>query len=84
MKNEVEMHRIEAIQIRRVNGSSKSNSFRPRYLFLEISWLMKYDTPDIKSMRKRMAKIQTIRIAWTFSLGTARQMKEMSATPVTP
>ena len=26
------MHRIDAIQIRRVSGSSKSNSFRPVYL----------------------------------------------------
>src|SRR5262245_587555 len=41
IKNEVEIHRIEAIQISRVNGCSKSNSFRPRYLFSEMAWLMK-------------------------------------------
>src|SRR4051812_39615436 len=36
MPNDVLMHRIEAIQIRRVNGSSKLNSFSPRYLASEI------------------------------------------------
>src|SRR5262245_30521592 len=46
MPNDVVMHRIEAIQIKRVNGCSKSNSFRPAYFFSEILWLMKYDTPD--------------------------------------
>src|SRR5687768_15721432 len=39
--NEVEMHRIDAIQISRVRGSSKSNSFRPRYLLSEMPWLTK-------------------------------------------
>ena len=37
------MHRIDAIQIKRVNGSSKSNSFRPLYFASEIAWLMKYE-----------------------------------------
>src|SRR4051812_2462381 len=63
MRNEVEMHRIDAIQIRRVSGSSKLNSLRPLYLFSEIAWLMKYEAPDMKSIRKRMAKIQTISLA---------------------
>src|SRR5690242_2328433 len=63
MKNEVLMQRMEAIQIRRVNGASKLNSFRPAYCFSEIAWLMKYDTPDIKSIKNRMAKIQTISLA---------------------
>src|SRR5436190_15871610 len=84
MRNEVEMHRLAAIQVRRVSGSSKSNSFSPLYFVSEIAWLTKYDTPDMKSIRKRIAKIQTISLAWIFSVGTARQMKEMSATPVTP
>src|SRR6059058_1029063 len=44
IKYEVEMHRIDAIQIRRVSGSSKLNSFSPLYCFSEIAWLMKYDT----------------------------------------
>ena len=57
------MHRIDAIQMRRVSGCSKSNSFMPLYCFSEIAWLMKYDTPDMKSIRKRMAKIQTISLA---------------------
>src|SRR5262245_30084852 len=35
MKYEVEMHRIEAIQMRRVRGCSKSNSLRPRYFASE-------------------------------------------------
>src|SRR5690348_9071060 len=39
MPNEVEMHRMDAIQIRRVKGCSKSNSVRPLYFFSEIHWL---------------------------------------------
>src|SRR5271163_4975632 len=35
MKNDVVMHRIEAIQINRVRGCSKSNSFSPLYFFSE-------------------------------------------------
>src|SRR6185369_15477618 len=54
MKNEVLMHRIDAIQMSRVSGSSKSNSRRPRYFFSEKYWLMKYDAPDMKSIRNRM------------------------------
>src|SRR5215831_16369390 len=33
MKNDVEMHKIDAIQISRVSGSSKLNSVRPAYCF---------------------------------------------------
>src|SRR6516164_6839420 len=33
IRNEVEMHRIDAIQIRRVSGSSKLNSRIPLYFF---------------------------------------------------
>ncbi len=63
MPYEVVMHRIEAIQISRVSGSSKSNSFKPLYFFSEIFWLMKYEAPDMKSIRNRMAKIQTMSLA---------------------
>src|SRR5436190_6003210 len=80
MPNDVEMHKIEAIQIRRVSGSSKLNSLSPLYCFSEIAWLTKYDTPDMKSIRKRMAKIQTISLAWTSILVTARVMKAIRAT----
>src|SRR5262245_8608399 len=41
MPNEVEMHRMEAIQMRRVSGCSKSNSDRPAYCLSEMAWLMK-------------------------------------------
>src|SRR5262245_57294965 len=41
MPKDVEMHKIEAIQIKRVNGCSKSNSFNPRYLLSEMAWLTK-------------------------------------------
>src|SRR5947208_782242 len=41
MKYDVEMHRIDAIQIRRVSGASKSNSVSPLYFASEIPWLMK-------------------------------------------
>src|SRR5438046_1697672 len=41
MPNDVVMHRIEAIQIRRVSGCSKSNSFRPRYFASDHAWLRK-------------------------------------------
>src|SRR5437763_16926188 len=64
IRNDVEMHRMEAIQIRRVSGCSKSKSVLPAYCFSEIAWLTKYDTPDMKSIRKRMAKIQTMSLAW--------------------
>src|SRR5579872_460181 len=63
MPNDVVMHRIDAIQISRVSGSSKSNSFNPLYFFSEIFWLMKYEAPDMKSIRNRIAKIQTISFA---------------------
>src|SRR5215471_4150035 len=43
MKYDVLMHRIEAIQMSRVRGCSKSNSLRPAYFFSEIPWLTKYD-----------------------------------------
>ncbi len=82
--NEVTMHRIDAIQISRVSGSSKSNSFKPLYFFSEMAWLMKYEAPDMKSIKNRMAKIQTINLAWISTLGTARVMNEIRATPVTP
>src|SRR5262245_11333983 len=86
MKYDVEMHKADAIQISRVNGCSKSNSFFPLYIASEIAWLTKYDTPDMKSIRKRMAKIQTISLAcrsgWV--RGIASTMKAIRATPVTP
>ena len=47
----------------RVSGASKLNSFKPRYFASEMPWLTKYDTPDMKSIRKRIAKIQTISLA---------------------
>src|SRR6185295_485627 len=37
MPNEVEIQRIEAIQIRRVSGSSKLNSLRPLYFASEMA-----------------------------------------------
>ena len=79
------MHRMDAIQMSRVSGCSKSNSVSPLYCLSEIAWLTKYDTPDMKSIRKRIAKIQTISLAWMFDAGaTARVMKVIRATPVTP
>src|SRR4051812_36778954 len=57
MKKDVEMHRMAAIQMRRVRGASKLNSLSPLYFASEIAWLMKYDTPDMQSIRNRMAKI---------------------------
>src|SRR6185312_3317223 len=86
MKYEVVMQRIEAIQISRVSGCSKSNSLRPAYFFSEIPWLMKYETPDMKSIRNRMAKIQTMSLAWRSACvcGIASVMNEIRATPVTP
>src|SRR5262245_39212348 len=41
MPNEVEMQRIDAIQMRRVSGSSKLNSLSPLYFASEIAWLTK-------------------------------------------
>src|SRR5262249_17852860 len=86
MKNDVLMHKIDAIEMRRVRGASKLNSFSPLYCLSEIAWLTKYDTPDMKSIRKRMAKIQTISLAWRSACdwGMARVMNAISATPVTP
>src|SRR5262245_23982358 len=85
MKNDVLMQRIDAIQIRRVSGCSKSNSFRPAYFFSEMLWLRKYDTPDMKSIRKRIAKIQTISLTCNSTwVGSDSVMKAIRATPVTP
>src|SRR6185295_11787348 len=67
MPNDVVMQRIAAIQIRRVSGCSKSKNFIPAYLAFEMAWLMKYERPDMKSIRKRIAKIQTISLAWSSS-----------------
>ncbi|OQA55864.1 MAG: hypothetical protein BWY42_01300 [Candidatus Omnitrophica bacterium ADurb.Bin277] len=61
--NEVEMQRAEAILISRVSGSSKLNSFNPLYFRSEMNWLTKYEAADMKSIKKRMAKIQTISLA---------------------
>src|SRR5262245_19616418 len=41
MPYDVRMHRIEAIQIRRVSGCSKSKCLRPAYCRSEMNWLMK-------------------------------------------
>ena len=40
--------------------------------FSEIAWLMKYDTPDMKSIRNRMAKIQTISLACRSTCSSGR------------
>src|SRR5262249_55132248 len=64
MPKEVVMHRIDAIQISRVRGWSKSNSRRPLYFFSDVAGLKKYEQPDMKSIRKRIAKIQTMSLAW--------------------
>src|SRR5579883_1029526 len=48
MKNEVEMQRMAAIQMRRVSGCSKSKVFNPAYFAFEIASLMKYEQPDMK------------------------------------
>src|SRR5207248_5102675 len=64
MKKDVLMQRTDAIQMSRVRGCSKLNSLSPRYCRSEIAWLTKYDTPDMKSIRKRIAKIQTMSLAW--------------------
>src|SRR5262245_25508178 len=63
MPNEVVMHRSDAIQIKRVSGASKLNSVLLPYAASDHAWLMKYDTPDMKSMRNRIAKIQTMSFA---------------------
>src|SRR6188768_3039185 len=49
MPYDVVMQSIEAIQISRVSGCSKSNSFFPLYCASDHAWLMKYEAPDIKS-----------------------------------
>lgn len=57
------MQRGEAIQTSRVSGSSELNSFNPPYFLSEMNWLIKYDKPDMKSIRNRMAKSHTISLA---------------------
>src|SRR5215472_6893 len=91
MRNDVEMHRQAAITIKRVSGCSKLNSFSPAYCRSEIAWLTKYEQPDMKSIRKRIAKIQTMSLDWISRYSapavarlTARVMKAIKATPVTP
>src|SRR5262245_14473306 len=84
MRNEVLMQRMDAIQMRRVRGCSKLNSRRPLYCRSEIAWLMKYEQPDMKSIKKRMAKIQTMSLAWMLGSRTASVINAIKATPVTP
>ena len=49
-----------------------------------MAWLMKKAHPERKSIRKRMPNIHTINLACTLGSDTARVMKAIRATPVTP
>jgi hypothetical protein len=46
--------------------------------------LTRYETPLATIIRTRIVKIQTKSWTWTVGSFTARRMKEIRATPVTP
>src|SRR5215469_15237129 len=75
---------MEVIHTRLVRGCSKfifaAWAYRPR----ATTSLMKYDAPLATIIMTRITKIHTRSWTWITSLGTARRMKEMRATPVTP
>src|SRR6266849_414957 len=67
-----------------VRGASKFIlSALPKRPFA-IASLMKYERPLATIIMMRITKIQTSSCTWTRSPRTARRMKEISATPVTP
>jgi len=75
---------IEVSQTSWVNGCSKfifeALAWRP----VVRAWFKRYDPPEATTIMTRMAKIQTRSWTWIRGSATARRMKEMSATPVTP
>ncbi len=77
------MQSTAAIQINRMSGSSKSNSFFPSYLDRD-ALVGEIGQAGHEIHQKRMAKIQTMSLAWISTSATARVMNEISATPVTP
>ncbi len=73
----------EVVHTRLVSGASKSILSLPRFRARATAPFTLKATIDVMIIRTRMAKIQTRK--WGFQSGiTARAMKEMSATPVTP
>src|ERR1051325_1424580 len=76
--------RIEVSHTRNVSGASKFILSALAYRALAMASLTRYDTPDATTIMMRIAKIQTRSWTWTVGSLTARTMKEISATPVTP
>src|SRR5689334_22943327 len=75
---------IEVSHTSVVSGSSKFiTDALPHFPFAHASF-RKYDPTDAMTIMMRIAKIQTSSDTWFDALGTARRMKLMSATPVTP
>ena len=86
MPNDVEMHRIDAIQISRVSGCSKSNSFRPLYLLLGDRLVdeVRHARHEVHQEPHREDPDDQLGLQVGLLLGTASVMNEIRATPVTP
>src|SRR2546421_12643803 len=67
-----------------VSGASKLNLSAFLYFAAANAPLIQYDTAAVMIIITRMAKIHTSSCDCTSGLTTARRMKVMSATPVTP
>ena len=77
------IERIEVVQTRLVSGASKSILSLPWFWERAIAPFTLKATIEVMIMRMRITKIHTSR--WALCSGaTARAMKLMSATPVTP
>src|SRR5512139_51228 len=74
----------EVSQTRVVSGASKFIASASPYLAFAISSFSQYEPTDAMTIMMRIAKIQTRSCTCTTGLATARRMKLMSATPVTP
>src|SRR2546423_12482574 len=75
---------MEVSQTSIVRGGSKFILSALANLALAIASLMKYESAEATTMITRIAKIQTMSWTCTSALVTARRMKDISATTVTP
>src|SRR5258707_612481 len=76
--------RIEVIQTSDVRGCSKLKLSEFLYLAAAMALLIQYEKAEVMIISTRMTKIQTRSCVWTVVFCTARRMKVIRATPVTP
>ena len=86
MTNDVVMHRMDAIQMRRVSGCSKSNSFMPLYLLLGDGLVdeVRHAGHEVHQEAHGEDPDDQLGLESSMLVRTARVMKVIRATPVTP